>query len=216
MPFLAGSTGQLHYRHWPVDEPRAALVFLHGMGQHTGHYHRFASGLAGHGIELWGIDQAGHGLSEGTPGAPGDLADLADDAARLTAAAVAARPGLPLVLMGHSLGAAVAIALLRRTRAPFRGAVLCGTPKSVARQPESADFADPGFPVLAIHGADDRLAPLDGVRGWAAGVPGVELRVYPDAGHDLLHEKIHRTVTADVADFVLGSTLDRWTRRGMP
>lgn len=210
MPFLTGATGQIHYRRWSLDggrEPRAGVVFLHGMGQHTGHYHRFAAGLAVHGIEMWGLDQAGHGLSEGTPGAPGELADLAADADHLTDVAVADRPDLPLVLMGHSLGAAVAITLLRRKRGPFRAAVLCGTPKSVVQQHVTSDFADPGLPVLAIHGVDDRLAPLDGVRAWTSGLPGVTLREYADAGHDLLHEKVHRSVTNDVADFVIGVTV---------
>ncbi|MCL2535661.1 MAG: lysophospholipase, partial [Nocardiaceae bacterium] len=152
-------------------------------------------------------DQAGHGLSEGTPGAPGALTDLADDAARLTEIAAGDRPGLPLVLMGHSLGAAVSVTLLRRGLAPFHAAVLCGTPKSVAQHEGTSDFADPRFPVLAIHGVDDRLAPIDGVRTWTSGLAGVTLREYPDIGHDLLHEKTHRTVTNDVADFVLGVTV---------
>ncbi|WP_305094441.1 alpha/beta hydrolase [Prescottella sp. R16] len=207
MPFFAGATGQIHYRRWTVDAPRAGVVFLHGMGQHTGHYHRFAAGLAAHGIEMWGLDQAGHGLSEGTPGTPGPLAGLADDATRLTGIAVADRPGLPLVLMGHSLGAAVSVTLLRRTLDPFRGAVLCGTPKSVVQTPDTSDFTRAGFPVLAIHGVDDRLAPVDGVRAWVSGLPGVTLREYADTGHDLLHEKIHRTVTGDVAAFVSASTV---------
>ncbi|WP_137725345.1 alpha/beta hydrolase [Prescottella subtropica] len=207
MPFFAGATGQIHYRRWTVEHPRAGIVFLHGMGQHTGHYHRFAAGSAAHGIEVWGLDQAGHGLSEGTPGAPGALTDLADDADRLTGIAAADRPGLPLILMGHSLGAAVAVTLLRRGLAPFHGAVLCGTPKSVAQTPGTADFARADFPVFAIHGVDDRLAPIDGVRVWASGLPGVTLREYADTGHDLLHEKIHRAVTDDVAQFVLDATV---------
>ena len=207
MPFFAGAAGQIHYRRWPVDAPRAGLVFLHGRGQHTGHYHRFAAGLAARGIEMWGVDQAGHGLSEGTPGAPGPLTDLADDAAQLTGVAAADRPGLPLVLMGHSLGAAVTVTLLRRGLVPFRAAVLCGTPKSVVQQSDMSDFVKPDFPVLAIHGVDDRLAPLDGVRAWTSGMAGVSLREYADTGHDLLHEKIHRTVTSDVAEFVLGATV---------
>lgn len=210
MPFFAGATGQIHYRRWLLDgarAPRGGVVFLHGMGQHTGHYHRFAAGLAAHDIAMWGLDQAGHGLSEGTPGAPGALADLADDAAHLTDIALADRPDLPLVVMGHSLGAAVAITLLRRDRRAFRAAVLCGTPKSVVQLPETADFAAPDFPVLAIHGVDDRLAPLAGVRAWTSGLPGATLRKYPDTGHDVLHEKIHRTVTNDVAGFVLGVTV---------
>jgi hypothetical protein len=40
------------------------------------------------------------------------------------------------------------------------------------------------------------------VRAWARTIPALDLREYPDAGHDLLHEPVHRTVTRDVAEFV--------------
>lgn len=105
MPFFDGSTGRVHYRHWSVDGATAAVVFAHGMRQHTGHYHRFAAGLAPHGIAVWGLDLAGHGLSEGNPGEPGAVDDLAADLLCVAGLAERAEPGMPLVVMGHSLGA---------------------------------------------------------------------------------------------------------------
>ncbi len=202
MPFFDGSTGRIHYRHWPVDGAAAAVVFAHGMRQHTGHYHRFAAGLATHGIALWGIDLAGHGLSEGSPGEPGVLDDLAADLLRVAEVAERAEPGMPLVVMGHSLGAATALTLLRIDSGRFRGAVLCGTPRSAAVPATAEILAGARIPLLAVHGADDRLAPIDPVRAWARTIPALDLREYPDAGHDLLHEPVHRTVTRDVAEFV--------------
>lgn len=204
MPFIAGATGRLHYRSWNTDAADAAVVFAHGMGQHSGHYHRFAAGLAADRIGLWGLDLAGHGLSEGQPGEPGDVAGHAADLAEITG--LAEQDGLPLVVMGHSLGAATVLALLRTEASRFRGVVLCGTPRTATVPATAEVLRSTGLPTLAVHGVDDRLAPIDPVRDWAATVPGLELREYPDAGHDLLHEPVHRTVTRDVAEFVLAVT----------
>ena len=205
LTFFPGSRGRVHWRSWPVDDARAGVVFAHGFGQHTGHYHRFASGLAAHGIALWGLDLAGHGLSEGDPGSPGDVEAHAEDFAVL--ADLAVESGLPLVAMGHSLGAATVLAALGRGARPFgvrrfAGIVLCGTPRTAALPSTAESLRESDLPVLLVHGVDDRLAPIDPVRDWAASVPRAHLREYPDAGHDLLHEPVHRTVTSDVAVFV--------------
>ncbi len=205
VPFLAGTTGRLHYRHRPVDGAVAALVFAHGIRQHTGNYHRFAHRLAGHGIALWGLDLAGHGLSEGEPDAAGDVAAHAADLALL--AGIAETDGLPAVVMGHSLGAASVLRLLCDGDADrFAAAVLCGTPRTAAVAATAEALAELRLPVLAVHGVDDRLAPVDSVRDWASAIRTVRWREYADAGHDLLHEPVHRVVTDDVAAFVLDAT----------
>ncbi len=152
---------------------------------------------------MGGIDQAGHGLSEGDH--PGSVADLAEDAALLTGLAGRHAPDVPLVLMGHSLGAAVSMELLASGDAGFRCAILCGTPKTAAVQQTADALESLGIPLLAVHGVDDRIAPIDPVRDWAAGIGGLEFREFDDAGHDLLHEKVHATVTAVVRDFILGA-----------
>lgn len=200
MPFIAGATGRIHYRSWNTDAADSAIVFAHGMGQHTGHYHRFAAGLAVHGIALWGIDLAGHGLSEGPPGVPGDVTAHAADLASV--AALAEAGGVPLTVMGHSLGAATVLALLRTDASRFDRVVLCGTPRSAIGPATSSVLDAAALPVFAVHGVDDRLAPIDPVRAWAATVPGLVLREYVDAGHDLLHEPAYRTVTRDIAYFM--------------
>lgn len=182
-----------------MDDPAAVLVLLPGMGQHSGHYHRFAALLARSGIEAWLHDTAGHGLSEGAAAHPGTVPELAADAATLLGAVRAERPAEPLVLMGHSLGAATALGLLAE---PGRGAglaglVLCGTP------PRALGAAPPaGLPVLAVHGVDDRRTPIDPVRDWTARHESVHLCEYSDAGHDLLHEPVQAVVGADIARWV--------------
>ncbi|MFE4461468.1 alpha/beta hydrolase [Nocardia tengchongensis] len=241
MLYLAGARGRLHYRRWQLDHAQAVLALLPGIGQHSAHYHRFARALAAHGIELWALDTSGHGLSEGDPERPGNIHELAADA-RVFLDQVHERSDSTPFLMGHSLGAATALAVLRDAEpGDFSGLVLSGTPKAVleGRSPKSArgaagpgrgraqpvsrasaavarsraaaatesesDWPGPrlpeGLPVLIMHGADDRRAPIEPVRAWSDQV-GARFLTYPDTGHDLLHEPAHAAVTAEVVDFV--------------
>ncbi|MFC3962554.1 alpha/beta hydrolase [Nocardia jiangsuensis] len=204
MPYLIGARGRLHYRRRPLADPRAVLVLLPGSGQHSGHYHRFAALLGRAGIEAWLFDTAGQGLSEGDPAVPGTLAELTADAAALLGAVRVERPAEPLVLMGHSLGAATALGLLADSAPALAGLVLCGTPpRAIAAPPP------PGLPVLAVHGVDDRRTPIDPVRDWTARHESVHLCEYSDAGHDLLHEPVHAKVGADIAAWVQDVTEGR-------
>lgn len=130
---------------------------------------------------------------------------MAKDAVLLTCLAADYAPDLPLVLMGHSLGAAVATELLLEGSVGFRSAILCGTPRIVAAAQTADALRALGMPLLAVHGVDDRIAPVDPVRAWAAEIANLELREFDHAGHDLLHEKVHTAVTEAVCDFVLDS-----------
>ncbi|MCJ0980267.1 alpha/beta hydrolase [Rhodococcus sp. ARC_M12] len=200
MPFFDGATGAVHYRNWTVPDARFGLVFLHGLGQNSGHYHRFARVLNGRGVDVWAVDHVGHGLTEGELTDAAQIPGLAQNALQLLDIAEAEHPELSFALMGHSLGAATVIAALGAHPDAVRCAVLCGTPKSVTGS--ATDLADNVIPILAVHGVDDRLAPIDAVREWIGGVPDASLSEFEDGGHDLLHEKIHLQVTSAVAEFL--------------
>ncbi|MBF7732665.1 alpha/beta hydrolase [Rhodococcus sp. ARC_M13] len=206
MPFFDGRTGQVHFRHWPAAGgavPTVSLVFLHGLGQHSGQYHRFAGAMTASGIDVWAIDHTGHGLSEGDPGVGAPLSDLAADAAALADIALAELPEVPQAVMGHSLGAVTALTVLAHRDHEFASAVLCGIPRSAVEQHGWAELSDAGIPVLVVHGIDDRIAPVDPVRDWARTLRNVEMREFEDAGHDLLHEKVHASVTNVSREFLL-------------
>ncbi|MFF0491711.1 alpha/beta hydrolase [Nocardia sp. NPDC004068] len=197
MPYFQGGRGRLHYRIRAVPRPRAVVALLPGSGQHSGHYQRFARALSARGIETWALDTAGQGLSEGDPDNPGAPAELAADARAFTDLIRARHPDVPLVVVGHSLGAATALTAWLECAA----VVLTGTPaRAVAALPEVP--AHP--PVLALHGVDDRRAPIDPIREWTARGRSIGLREYADAGHDLLHEPVHARVTADIAKWIDG------------
>lgn len=128
MPFLDYEHGRAYYRHWPAVLPSAAVVFLHGFGEHSGLYHRYGFALNAAGIDLWAVDQAGHGLSSGARGRLGSLEDGFALADALRGLAQSERPGVPLVAQGHSYGAVVTLLNTLRSPEPYRAAVVSGAP----------------------------------------------------------------------------------------
>jgi alpha-beta hydrolase superfamily lysophospholipase len=128
MPFLETADGRAYYRHWAAEDPRAAVIFLHGFGEHTGLYHRYGFALNAAGIDLWAVDQFGHGL---TPGERGDFRSLEASIGlgqELAELAAAERPGIPLVAQGHSFGAVATLWKLLDDPSPYPVAVISGAP----------------------------------------------------------------------------------------
>ncbi len=131
MPYFDGAVGRSYYRHWATaGRPRAALVFLHGINENTGLYHRFAAELGGHGIDVWALDQIGHGLSEGERGHAGPLEALVADAGALTRIALEESPDVPLAIGGHSLGSLVAVLAALDNPDTYVATVVSGAPLS--------------------------------------------------------------------------------------
>ncbi|MGO9971526.1 MAG: alpha/beta fold hydrolase [Solirubrobacteraceae bacterium] len=128
MPNFDGVQGSVHYRAWRSPRPRAAVVFLHGFGEHSGLYHRLAQALNARGTDLWALDEIGHGLSDGERGIVGSVDALEANARAFTEIVRRARPGLPIVLAGHSLGGVTTALAGARDAAPWSGFVLSGTP----------------------------------------------------------------------------------------
>ncbi|MEU4812745.1 alpha/beta hydrolase [Nocardia fluminea] len=106
-PSSDGTT--IHVRSWlPTEaEPRGVVQIAHGMGEHSDRYGHLAERLAGLGFAVYADDHRGHGLSMGP--VPGDLGPdgwnlLVADEVALTGILRARHPGLPVTLIGHSLG----------------------------------------------------------------------------------------------------------------
>lgn len=102
----------LALRDWPLAEgitPRALVLIVHGLGEHSGRYEHVAQQLNGWGFAVRAFDLCGHGLSSGAPGSLPDEHRLLDDLATvLDRSRAAVAPGLPVVLLGHSLGGLIA------------------------------------------------------------------------------------------------------------
>ena len=101
----------LFVRHWPLAGARPApcvAVIVHGLGEHIGRYEHVALSLNQQGWAVVGYDHRGHGRSPGKKGVLQQDDDLLHDLAAVIDATRAAYPDRPLLLVGHSLGGAIA------------------------------------------------------------------------------------------------------------
>lgn len=97
------------YRWNAVDTPKAIAQIAHGVGDHARRYDNVAAALSGAGYVVYSHDHRHHGATArsvadlGATGADG-WAQLVADVGRVGQHARAQHPGLPLVLVAHSLG----------------------------------------------------------------------------------------------------------------
>lgn len=102
---------ELYWQGWLPDgtPPRAIVVLAHGASEHGGRYAWTAEQLAERGYALYAIDHRGHGKSEGDRAVIDRMGNAVEDLDTLVERVQASHAGLPLVLLGHSMGGAVAL-----------------------------------------------------------------------------------------------------------
>ena len=138
--FNAADGTELHGWFVPCENPRAVALFLHGNAGNMTHRDDMLRELHRLGVAVLAFDYRGYGRSEGSPTEAGILAD--GRAARKWLAERAGIPESEIVLMGESLGGAVAVQLA--AEAPARGLVLENVFCSL---PDVAAFHYPWLPV---------------------------------------------------------------------
>ncbi len=107
----AGDGTALAYRRYIPASPRAALLFYHGGGAHSGAgYQYLGQGLsARYDTLVYMPDIRGHGASGGPRGDAPTPQQVWDDITAFIGLIRSEHPGLPLFLGGHSSGAALAL-----------------------------------------------------------------------------------------------------------
>ncbi len=147
----------LRTRHWaPGEVPWARLLLVHGIAEHSGRYERTGALLAAAGVDVTAFDLRGFGESGGPRAYVAGWHVYLDDVEdRLTAL----RDGLPLVLMGHSMGGLIALTYLLDGR-PAPDRCVLSSPALGTTVP---------LPVRAVAPVLGRLAPMlrlsNGLRG---------------------------------------------------
>lgn len=182
---------QLHGWWLPVKagvEVKGTVLHLHGNGGNLAWHLGGSYWLPEQGYQVLMLDYRGYGLSTGEPSLPAVYGDI--DAAFRWLQQAPEVQDKPLVLLGQSLGGAMAVHYLAehpQQRARLQALVLDGTPanyRDVARnvlskawltwplqvplswmvpQADSAQYAMPqlsGLPVLIFQSIDDQVVPL--------------------------------------------------------
>lgn len=221
--FEAADGTQLHGWFLGHPKPRAVALFCHGnAGNIVSRGETLKILQERHGLAVMTFDYRGYGKSEGKPSERGILQD-----ARAARAWLASRAGVEeteIVLMGRSLGGAVAVDLAAQDGA--RGLVLASTfsslPDAAAhhmpwmfpnlnmtqRLNSAGKIGNYSGPLLQSHGDKDQLIPIELGRKLfdAAGEPK-QFFVLPGAGHnDPQPEEYRRVFDEFIASLPSSST----------
>ena len=122
------------------DAARPAVIFLHGAGFNRTTWRLQTRWFAHHGRSVLAVDFPGHGWSEGP--ALDSIAALAD----WTAALIDAAGLKSAALVGHSMGALVAIETAARFPDKVRALGLCGVAAEMPVHPEMLESAKANTP----------------------------------------------------------------------
>lgn len=118
---------RLGLMHWDAKSPFAAIVALHGMSDYSNAFALPAPWWAEHGISTYAYDQRSFGRSPDPGIWPGnaimrrDLDDFVD-------VVKARNPGLPVYVLGESMGGAVVMTALASNRPPKADGVILVAP----------------------------------------------------------------------------------------
>lgn len=126
---------QIHAIRWipEAERPVCILQIIHGMAEYIDRYDEFAQFMAKKGILVVGDDHLGHGKSvrEGEPFGYFCKEDaptvLVRDEHRLKKMMQEKNPGVPYLILGHSMGSFIARNYLIRYGSGIEGAVIMGT-----------------------------------------------------------------------------------------
>ena len=153
--------------------PRGVVQLLHGVGEHAGRYARTIEALTRAGFHVYADDHRGHGRTgirqHGGPAklgrlGPGGLRAAVAACWRLTEIIRSERPGLPLVLLGHSWGSFLSQMLLNQHPEAYDAVVLSGsalrTPRDLNAAPLNARWKGPDADGLEWLSRDEAV--------WAA------------------------------------------------
>lgn len=135
---MVNADGQyLFCRYWkPPAAPRGLVYVAHGAGEHCCRYDDLAEMLTSIDFFVFAHDHVGHGQSEGERMIVSDFHVYVRDSLQHIDLMKKDHPGLPVFLLGHSMGGAIAILTASERPNDFSGMVLI-SPLVVA-SPESA------------------------------------------------------------------------------
>jgi alpha-beta hydrolase superfamily lysophospholipase len=117
----------IYFQSWlPESEPRAILLIVHGLAEHSGRYMNVVHHFVPLGYAVYGIDHFGHGKSDGKRVYVERFDDYTNTLKVYFDMIHCWQPDKPIFLVGHSMGGLISAVYLLDHQAELAGAVLSG------------------------------------------------------------------------------------------
>ncbi len=125
--FTGAGERSIYFQCWePELTPRAVLLVVHGLGEHSARYQPLALYFTGNNYAVAALDHNGHGYSEGRPGYVDAFGDYLADLSLFHRQLATRFTGVPVFLLGHSMGGLIASNYLLHHQKDFVGGILSG------------------------------------------------------------------------------------------
>ncbi len=117
----------LYYQCWlPSNEPKAVLLVVHGLAEHSGRYINIVNHFVPKGYAVYGFDQRGHGKSQGQRGYVERFSHFVSDLKTFSGIIRSKHRDAKIFIVGHSVGGTIATAYAVHYQDEFDGLVLSG------------------------------------------------------------------------------------------
>jgi alpha-beta hydrolase superfamily lysophospholipase len=156
---LRGAGGlSIYWQRWlPEAAPSALVVIAHGVSEHSDRYRHVGARLVAAGYAAYAIDHRGHGRSEGKRALVDRIDNAVADLDALVVLAAEQHPGVPVFLLGHSMGGAIALCYAIAHQDRLSGLLLSGPVAALEAAPPSTRMLaavlsalTPGLPLIEI------------------------------------------------------------------
>ncbi len=136
--FLSATDGtQIYLSEWPIDNPRAYVLLVHGLGEHIGRYDFVARFMNQQQFGVIGYDHRGHGQSSGKRGVTLSYEFLLDDLEMALKFTKTQAEDLPVYIYAHSMGGNIALNYLLRRKPDISGMICTGAAIKLAFEPSA-------------------------------------------------------------------------------
>jgi len=128
---------RLFTRAWEAGPGTPAVAIVHGLGDHSGRWERVGRTLQGRGFSAYALDLPGHGRSEGKRGHVRSWDDYRLALTRWMESLRSEDGSRRWALLGHSLGALIALDWAERNPGPVDALVLSAPPFELSMRPDA-------------------------------------------------------------------------------
>ena len=118
---------RLYYQGWlPADVPRAVLLVVHGLAEHSGRYMNLVNHFVPRGYAVYALDHRGHGKSEGWRCYVEQFEHYVRDLEAFVSIVKEIQPGHQVYMFGHSMGSTISAAYVLLNQAEIDGLIVTG------------------------------------------------------------------------------------------